>query len=155
MSGVRRANLAECKSLKLNDLNCFEELVYLEFQWPALGREKLSLRNLRIAILENIDIGFNVTDFDLDCPGLKVLGIAYHTRLWPTDETAESIQHLYVQNSYNTQNYLFLLYPKLKNLSTIGFRWNHDLSRFVVALIERRVQLPSLNHMGRRKERNR
>ena len=157
----RWAQFPESKSLKLSDLNYFKGLVYLEFQWNShfVRREKLSLRNLKIAAFEHMPPDHGVTHFDLECPQLQVLGVTNKTRVWPTDETYESIRHLYVNKVLGTQDFFFVsrvghdrdypfpLYEKLNNLSTISFRLVEDLNGFLVSVIGRRKRLPSLKRI--------
>lgn len=52
----------DLKCVHLNDLNCFERLVHLELKGIGLEGEKLNLKNLQIALLENLneDINFEL-----------------------------------------------------------------------------------------------
>ena len=138
------------KVVNLNDLNCFEQLVHLELEGVAIENSSLRLPNLRIAFLENTNPD---TTFELDCPRLKVLGLGFSiTEFRTTSNTNDSITHLYIQHTTDIDTFLFLLYAKLRNLSTICFRQlsSKVLNDFVVALTERRVQLPSLKRIGLR-----
>ena len=141
----------EYKVVDLNDLNYFEQLVHLELIGVAIQNSCLRLPSLRIAFLENTN---SDTTFELDCPRLKVLGLGFWiTEFRTTSNTNDSITHLYIQSTTNIGTFLFLLYAKLQNLSTICFireLSSESLNDFVVALIERRVQLPLLKRIGLR-----
>lgn len=66
-------------NVDLNDLNFFEKLVHLEiknFLLPKNG--KLSLANLRIGLFKRVFCGLAEGPiFELNCPQLKVLGLAW------------------------------------------------------------------------------
>ena len=134
--------------MNLNDLNCFEGLVHLQLERVSIGDGKLNLRNLKIALLENQS--HDITNFELDCPQLHVLGLVYQTRPKLNQETASSVRYLYLHDGADTETSLFLLLAKFDSLFTICFCSHHGselLNRFVVALIERRVSLPSLKQI--------
>ena len=58
----------DLKTVNLNDLNCFEQLVHLELEELYLEKGKLSLRNLKIALFEkkNTSEREKITIFELD-----------------------------------------------------------------------------------------
>ena len=134
----------------LNDLNYFKGLVHLELERFHIGNGKLSLRNLKIAFIQ--DGNDETANFDLDCPQLQVLGLGYKTRPRLTQETASSVRYLYLHDLEDTETYLFILYAKLNSLFSICFGYmiydgSEGLNTFVVALMERRVTLPSLKRI--------
>ena len=135
-----------CEFVDLNDLNCFQELVYLQFDYVTIENSRLSLRNLKI-------VSFNVsplpvTTFELDCPRLEALSLGARLQPRLTPETSNSLRHLLVQFAEESETYLMILYQKLKNLSTISFSTDSDLNNFVLALMEHRVCLPSLKKIN-------
>ena len=132
------------KPVDLDDLNCFHNLVHLQLERVSIKNGKLDLRNLKIALLENES--HETTNFELDCPQLQVLGLGYQTRPRLNQETASSVRYLYLQSRAYGETSLFLLFAKLKCLS-ICFISSKLLNTFVVALMERRVNLPSLKQI--------
>lgn len=128
--------------LNLEDLNCFEQLIHLELKDLSV-KGKLSLSNLKIAFLDGVTTNRN-TIFQLDCPQLQVLGLGRRTHPELTDETGQSVQHLYVNFIEDNAAYLLDLYAQLSNLSTVCFRDSNNLNDFVLAVTERRVSLASL-----------
>lgn len=135
--------------MDLNDLNCFERLIHLELEGVKLEEGQLSLRKLKVVLLEEIDR--NTTDFELNCPQLEALTIGYATEPRLTQETSDSIRHLFVK-AYSSEDYLLSLYRELKNLSTITFDGCRSLNRFVLELIGRKAHLPSLKRIKFGKE---
>lgn len=144
------------KSVDLDDLNCFQELVHLELISLSMKTGKLSLKNLKIALfLHTIHVtrtlGENMgpVHFELDCPQLEVLSLGSVTQPSLTNETSLSVRHLYIQHGglrTINQTYLFDLCTKLQRLSSICFDGHNsadDLHRFVVAL-NSGISLPSL-----------
>lgn len=122
-----------------NDLNCFQELVHLEVIGPALGNGELNLRNLEIAFISAVD---RTSILRLHCPRLKALGLSCIYNPWLTSETRNSIRHFALEKRCNGKWLPF--YGELKNLSTIAFTCAQDVTTFVLAVIERRLCLPSL-----------
>ena len=141
----------EIEFVDLNDLNCFEGLLHLELKDVTIKNRKLSLRNLKIAFLENRNR--ETINFVLDCPRLQVLGLRYRTQPMLTQETGNSIRHLYLDYPKHSETYLFLLYSN--SLSTIcfsGYNGFERLNDFVLALIKRRVCLKSLKSIKLQEE---
>ena len=130
--------------IDLNHLsNYFKDLVHLEVNFFLVENGKLSLRNLKNVIFRLLD-GDNTT-FELHCPRLEALGLGYKSLPRLTDETSISVRHLYIENASHRNTLLLILYRKLReSLTTIQFRHAFDLNDFVLALIERKVYLPSL-----------
>ena len=133
------------KTVNLDDLNCFQGLVHLELDGVAVESGKMSLRNLKIALLETEND--ETTNFELDSPQLQVLGLGYNDFPKLTQETGDSVRYLYLNDGTNSETSLFLLYAKLRGLFTICFNISDGLNSFVVALMERRVTLPSLKQI--------
>ena len=119
--------------MHLNDLNCFERLVHLELKGIGLEGEKLNLKNLQIALLENLNEDIK---FELACPRLSALSLGYRVEPRLTQETCSSVRHLYIRDGKNDETYLLNLYAKLKNLSTISFLHADDLNSFVLTKLE-------------------
>ena len=152
--GLRKLTIyqyeASNQSVNLDDLNCFEGLVHLQLEEQVtIGNGKLSLRNLKIALLE-IE-SYWAINFVLDCPQLQVLGLRYGTELELTEETANSVRYLYINDGLILEASRFSLFAKLKkNLSSICFVGYHGyvyLNSFALALMGRRVRLPSLKQI--------
>ena len=137
------------KSVDLNDLNHFEQLVHLELKWLKIETGKLSLRELKIAFFGHT-YKDTKTSFELDCPRLEALGLGYSTQPRLTQGTGSSVRYLHVEfeddsKTYKSADYLPLLYAKLQNLSRISFECEGDLNSFVLAVMELRVCLPFLS----------
>lgn len=133
--------------VNLYDLNCFEELVHLELSGLSIENEKLSLRNLKIALLETTSRLNEDFTFEIDCPRLKALGLFCRAHPELTEETSNSLEYLSVCDQRDRETYLLLLYAKLNSLSTIVFQSSKELDSLVKCLIEGRVYLPSLKQI--------
>ena len=151
--GLRKLTIYKCwngsdETVNVDDLNCFHGLLHLQLEKVPIGNGKLNLKNLKIVFVEN----YETTHFYLDCPQLQVLGLGRRTTPRLTQETANSVQHLYLRDTWDMETYLFFLYAKLRGLSIICFGYllsggSESLNTFVVALMERRVCLPSLKQI--------
>ena len=138
------------RSLDLNELNCFKSLVHLEIEGVVIKSRRLSLPNLKVAILESI----RPATLGLSCPQLSVLGLKCQTVLRLTNKTKSSIEHLYMnedEDSATDSTEESEIYQLLQRLSSISFRSNGERSKevdkFVLALLARKVQLPRLRRI--------
>lgn len=140
--------LGHFKPVDLNDLNCFQDLVHLEVRGSELGNGELNLRNLEIFFFSS----FENPVFKLNCPRLKALGLACVTgpKLL-TPETSNSIRHFTLRMRFNGTSELLSFYAKLKNLSSIALLDDQDLNTFLLAVLERRLCLPSLKEIHLKK----
>ena len=137
----------------LDDLNCLVELVHLEINGPALGAGRLNLKNLEIACFYTLHT--NTQAFELNCPRLKALSLAYTNEPRLTAETSRSIRHLVLRYSWAGSKHLLHSNAGLQNLSTICFNIEavhpsqicEDVNSLVLALIERRLCIPSLKRI--------
>ena len=135
------------KVVDLNDLNCFQELVHLEVDYFGIEGDKLSLRNLKILLLDCAKDAHDLS-FVLDCPRLEALGVDPRIQLRLTAETSDSLKHLFLDHAYESVLYQMILSGELKNLSTFSVATDSDLNNFVLAIMEDRLCLPSLKRIN-------
>lgn len=133
------------EGVDLNDLNCFQALVHLQLDYLAII-ENSKLSNLRIALFQASQRP--ILTFELDCPRLEALGLGARIQPRLTAETSNSFRQLFVRFADESETYLLILYGKLQNLSTISFEIDSDLNSFVLAVMEDRVCLPSLEKIN-------
>ena len=142
--------LTKSTHIRIEDLNCFKSLIHLEIEGLEVRNKVLCLPNLKIAVLENnSDASITVR---LDCPKLKVLGLSYYAQPTLTAETSNSIEHLYINEADSAidrteENEIYSLLPKLSTVCFRSEKRSKEANKLVLALLERRVQLPQLKRI--------
>lgn len=117
-------------TIDLDQLNHFEELVYLDIKKANKLQGRLALNSLKICQLCTA----TECEFELDCPALEALNVMRFARPKLINDT-NNLPYLSVE-MVEDDNFLFELYLGLTNLRTLRLRYYRNLLLFLVLFLD-------------------